>query len=55
MTDKIFDQLHHVCIVVENMDRAVTFYESIGIGRGTNSRRWKRSAMNSRRLMPTTS
>ena len=32
MTDKIFDQLHHVCIVVENMDRAVAFYESIGIG-----------------------
>ena len=32
MTDKIFDQLHHICIVVENMDRAVAFYESIGIG-----------------------
>ena len=32
MTDKIFDQLHHICIVVENLDRAVAFYESIGIG-----------------------
>ena len=27
-----FNTLHHICIVVEDMQRAVSFYESIGIG-----------------------
>lgn len=28
----IFDQLHHVCIVVHDIDRTQAYYESIGIG-----------------------
>jgi methylmalonyl-CoA/ethylmalonyl-CoA epimerase len=27
-----FQTLHHVCIVVRNIDEAVAFYESVGIG-----------------------
>ena len=27
-----FNTLHHICIVVEDMQKAVDFYESIGIG-----------------------
>jgi methylmalonyl-CoA/ethylmalonyl-CoA epimerase len=30
--ESTFHTLHHVCIVVEDMQRAVEFYESIGIG-----------------------
>lgn len=29
---KLFDQLHHVCIVVHDVDKSVAYYESIGIG-----------------------
>lgn len=32
MSIGIFKRLHHICIVVENLDRAVEYYESIGIG-----------------------
>jgi catechol 2,3-dioxygenase-like lactoylglutathione lyase family enzyme len=32
MTESIFKELHHVCVVVEDMPTAVAFYESIGIG-----------------------
>ncbi|SOE84435.1 Catechol 2,3-dioxygenase [Burkholderia sp. YR290] len=28
----IFRQLHHVCIVVRDIEKAVTFYESAGVG-----------------------
>jgi methylmalonyl-CoA/ethylmalonyl-CoA epimerase len=28
----IFRQLHHVCIVVHDIDKAVAFYESAGVG-----------------------
>ena len=27
-----FDTLHHVCIVVRDIDRSVSFYESVGVG-----------------------
>jgi methylmalonyl-CoA/ethylmalonyl-CoA epimerase len=30
--NETFKTLHHVCIVVADMERAVNFYESIGIG-----------------------
>lgn len=30
--NEIFNRLHHICIVVENIDRTQTYYESIGIG-----------------------
>jgi len=29
---KIFHQLHHVCIVVRDLDSSVAYYESIGVG-----------------------
>ena len=29
---EIFNHLHHVCIVVHDIDRAQAYYESIGIG-----------------------
>jgi methylmalonyl-CoA/ethylmalonyl-CoA epimerase len=32
MTDTPFRALHHICIVVRDIDRNVAFYESIGIG-----------------------
>lgn len=32
MTTSPFSHLHHVCIVVADMDRAIAFYESIGVG-----------------------
>lgn len=28
----LFDKLHHICIVVHDIDRAQAYYESIGIG-----------------------
>ena len=28
----IFRQLHHVCIVVHDLDRAVAYYEQLGVG-----------------------
>jgi len=28
----IFKRLHHICIVVEDLERAVKYYESVGIG-----------------------
>jgi len=28
----IFDKLHHICIVVHDIDKAQAYYESIGIG-----------------------
>ncbi|QOV52372.1 VOC family protein [Serratia sp. CMO1] len=28
----VFNKLHHICIVVNDMDESVKFYESIGIG-----------------------
>ncbi|QCO19389.1 VOC family protein (plasmid) [Azospirillum brasilense] len=28
----IFDTLHHVCIVVHDLDRAVAYYEALGVG-----------------------
>jgi catechol 2,3-dioxygenase-like lactoylglutathione lyase family enzyme len=28
----LFDKLHHVCIVVADIDRAQAYYESIGVG-----------------------
>jgi methylmalonyl-CoA/ethylmalonyl-CoA epimerase len=30
--DGIFDHLHHICIVVHDIDRTQAYYESIGIG-----------------------
>ncbi len=30
--NEIFNRLHHVCIVVEDIDRTQAYYESIGIG-----------------------
>src|SRR3954451_4516050 len=32
MTDTPFRQLHHICIVVHDLDKSVAYYESIGIG-----------------------
>ncbi len=32
MTDTPFRTLHHICIVVRDIDRSVGYYESIGIG-----------------------
>lgn len=32
MTTALFNTLHHICIVVPDLDEAVTFYESVGIG-----------------------
>ncbi|HEU5266934.1 MAG TPA: VOC family protein [Jatrophihabitans sp.] len=32
MTETPFRQLHHVCIVVHDIDKSVAYYESIGIG-----------------------
>jgi catechol 2,3-dioxygenase-like lactoylglutathione lyase family enzyme len=32
MTQPLFDTLHHVCIVVPELDNAVAYYESLGIG-----------------------
>jgi catechol 2,3-dioxygenase-like lactoylglutathione lyase family enzyme len=29
---KIFHHLHHVCIVVHDLDKAVAYYESLGVG-----------------------
>jgi methylmalonyl-CoA/ethylmalonyl-CoA epimerase len=29
---KIFRQLHHVCVIVRELEAAVAFYESVGIG-----------------------
>lgn len=28
----MFHHLHHVCVVVRDLDRAVTYYESLGVG-----------------------
>lgn len=28
----LFRQLHHVCVVVADLDRAVAYYESVGVG-----------------------
>ena len=30
--NEIFDHLHHICIVVHDIDRTQAYYESIGIG-----------------------
>jgi len=30
--NKVFEKLHHVCIVVHDIDRTQAYYESIGIG-----------------------
>jgi methylmalonyl-CoA/ethylmalonyl-CoA epimerase len=32
MTLPVFQNLHHVCVVVRDLDRAVAFYESVGVG-----------------------
>ena len=32
MTSTPFRQLHHICLVVRDLDKSVAFYESIGIG-----------------------
>jgi catechol 2,3-dioxygenase-like lactoylglutathione lyase family enzyme len=32
MTATPFRQLHHICIVVRDLDKSVAYYESIGIG-----------------------
>ncbi len=32
MTPTPFRQLHHVCVVVQDIDRATAYYESLGIG-----------------------
>jgi methylmalonyl-CoA/ethylmalonyl-CoA epimerase len=32
MSSTPFRQLHHICIVVHDIDKAVAYYESIGIG-----------------------
>jgi catechol 2,3-dioxygenase-like lactoylglutathione lyase family enzyme len=32
MTDTPFRQLHHICIVVHDLDKSVAYYESLGIG-----------------------
>jgi methylmalonyl-CoA/ethylmalonyl-CoA epimerase len=32
MTETPFHQLHHICIVVHDLDRSVAYYESVGIG-----------------------
>ncbi|GFZ62801.1 glyoxalase [Pseudomonas amygdali pv. eriobotryae] len=31
-SDGIFSALHHVCIVIHDLDKAVAYYESIGVG-----------------------
>jgi catechol 2,3-dioxygenase-like lactoylglutathione lyase family enzyme len=31
-TTRIFHRLHHVCIVVHDLDKAVAHYESLGVG-----------------------
>ncbi|NUR90267.1 MAG: hypothetical protein HOY71_39840, partial [Nonomuraea sp.] len=28
----LFRQLHHVCVVVSDLDKAVAYYESLGVG-----------------------
>lgn len=30
--NKVFDKLHHICIVVHDIDKTQAYYESIGIG-----------------------
>jgi catechol 2,3-dioxygenase-like lactoylglutathione lyase family enzyme len=32
MSETPFRQLHHICIVVHDLDKSVAFYESLGIG-----------------------
>ncbi len=32
MASEVFNKLHHVCIVVHDIDKTQAFYESIGIG-----------------------
>ena len=32
MTTRPFRTLHHICIVVRDIDRSVAYYESLGIG-----------------------
>ena len=32
MTDTSFRQLHHICLVVDDLDTSVACYESIGVG-----------------------
>ena len=32
MTETPFRQVHHICIVVHDIDKSVAYYESIGIG-----------------------
>lgn len=32
MTDTPFRQLHHICIVVHDLDKSTAYYESLGIG-----------------------
>jgi catechol 2,3-dioxygenase-like lactoylglutathione lyase family enzyme len=29
---KLFDRLHHVCIVVHDLEKTVAYYEKLGIG-----------------------
>lgn len=31
-SNKLFQELHHVCIVVKDMQKSMAYYESIGIG-----------------------
>lgn len=35
-TSSLFQSLHHVCIVVPDLDAAVAYYESIGVGPWTD-------------------
>ncbi|UXM96083.1 VOC family protein [Bartonella sp. HY329] len=30
--NNIFNKLHHVCIVVDDLEKAITYYEGLGIG-----------------------
>jgi methylmalonyl-CoA/ethylmalonyl-CoA epimerase len=32
MTETPFRQLHHICLVVHDIDKSTTYYESLGIG-----------------------